>query len=133
VYRHEGCGGRPTNLTTYRGDLLNDTTCLQIAHRLHSFPGHVYQTEKVDLHLLADLVLGQSLERSAKSVARRRNLESAQIAHALSNGSFIPCVVDDDVNALEFLHCSLEGFIDGVLLGDIKVDEKAVGVVGVGK
>lgn len=57
-----------TNLATNRGNLLDDTACLEVSHRLHGFSRHVQKTEEIDLHLLPNLVLGERLEWAAQSV-----------------------------------------------------------------
>jgi hypothetical protein len=66
----KGLRNRHTNLATNRGYLLNYTTGLQVSHGFHCFPRHVQQAKEVDLHLLANLVLGQGLERATKPITK---------------------------------------------------------------
>jgi hypothetical protein len=97
---------RNTSLTTYGGDPLYDTaTGFLVAHVLEGDSRHVHQAEKVDLHLLADLLVLELFEAPGETVS---------------------CVIDYDIHATELLDGLVESIGNGVLVCDIETNAQEV-------
>lgn len=84
---------RHAELSAHTGDVLDQATLglVDVTHCLEAAPGDVHQAEEVDLHLLAQLLLGVGFELACQTVAS---------------------VVHEDVNARESVDGLLEGRVD---------------------
>jgi hypothetical protein len=104
---------RHSHLSPNTRNLLNHaSTRFLVPHHFHRLPRHIDEPEKVNLHLRPDLFLGQTLEFTCEAIAR---------------------IVDDDIDAAEFLEGCGEGIADGFVVCHVEIDEQGVAAGGAGE
>jgi len=95
-----------TSLSSNASDLLDHASWgFLLTHHLHCFLGDFDEAKEVDFHLRSVLLLSELFEDSWETLS---------------------CVVDDDINALEFIDGGFERGIDVSFLGDVELHSEVV-------